>query len=401
VRVLLITDWPANVGGIESYVTRVAHALQAAGHEVRLLTSSVGSAARGAADYVAFGTDNPAAQTFLQIANPFAVACVRAAVRDFRPEVVQVNMFEKYLSPAIFRLLRPVPTVAFVHYYKPICPTALKLLPDNSLCEVRAGLVCWRSGCVGLAEWVRDRPRYALIRSGFAEADRILTCSSWMADELRRNGISAEPLPLPVPAPDPDFARIPAQEPLFVYCGRLNREKGVDLLLRAFARVLELRPRAKLRILGDGPRRTQLEAVAAELGIGSAIRFEGRVSFAEVEASFCDAWALVAPSLWPEPLGLVAIEAITRGLPAIASASGGFSESIVDGVSGRLVPNGNEQALVDSLVDAVDHGPSTVPDHAVHALRRRHDVEEHKAQLIALFREINNARRRVGASRDA
>jgi glycosyltransferase involved in cell wall biosynthesis len=216
---------------------------------------------------------------------------------------------------------------------------------------------------------------------------------------LRRNGISAEPLPLPVPAPDADFVRSPAREPLFVYCGRLNREKGVDLLLRAFARVLELRPRARLRIVGDGPRRPQLEGFASQLG-RRAVRFEGRVSFAGVEAAFRDAWALVAPSLWAEPLGLVAIEAITRGLPAIASARGGFAETIVDGVSGRLVRNGDEQALVDSLVATIDRGPSTVPEHAVRALRRRHDVEEHNSRLIALFREIDNERRRVEVSRE-
>ena len=132
-RVLLINDWTANEGGIEAYVIRTANALRNAGHEVRLLTSSVGPAAARVADYVAFGTDNPAAQSFLQIANPFALARVRLALRDFKPDVVQVNMFEKYLSPAIFPALREVPTVAFVHYYKPICPTAVKLLPNGTL----------------------------------------------------------------------------------------------------------------------------------------------------------------------------------------------------------------------------------------------------------------------------
>jgi glycosyltransferase involved in cell wall biosynthesis len=310
-------------------------------------------------------------------------------------------MFEKYLSPAIFRALRGVPLVAFVHYYKPICPTALKLLPQGSLCEVPAGLVCWRVGCVGAAEWLRDRPRYALIRSGLANADRVLACSRWMADQLRLNGIVADSLPLPVPGPDPGFVRAPSSDPLFVYCGRLNPEKGVDLLLRAFARVLAQRPAARLRILGDGPRRAVLEALAADLRISHAVRFDGRASFAQVEAALRDAWALVAPSLWPEPLGLVAIEAITRGVPAITSASGGFAETVIDGVSGRLVTNGDERALVDSLVQTIDRGPAAVPPHVVTTLRARHDVHRHSEQLTALFREIRDARRRADGSRDA
>lgn len=393
-RVLLVTDWTANEGGIEAYVTRASRALRAAGHEVRLLTSSVGSANGSTAEYVAFGTDNPAAQTFLQITNPFAVARVRAAIRDFRPDVVQVNMFEKYLSPAIFHALRGVPTVAFVHYYKPVCPTALKVLPDGSLCQVAAGLVCLRSGCIGPAEWLRDRPRYALIRSGLRGADRVLACSHWMVEQLDLNGIAAESIPLPVPAPGAGFVRSPSPEPAFLYCGRLDREKGIDLLLHAFTRVLASRPAARLRIVGGGPRRAALEALAGKLGIAGTVRFDGRVAFAGVEAALSDAWALVAPSVWPEPLGLVAIEAITHGVPAITSASGGFAESVEHGLSGYLVANGDEGGLADCLISAVDRGPMTIPDAVVGALRSRHDSTQHGTQLAAIFREAVDARRR-------
>jgi glycosyltransferase involved in cell wall biosynthesis len=341
---------------------------------------------------VALGTDNLAAQTFLQIANPFAVGRVRAAVRDFRPDVVLVNMFEKYLSPAVFQALRDVPTVAFIHYYKPICPTALKFLPDGSLCRVPAGLVCWRTGCVGLAEWIRDRPRYALIRAGLTQSHRVLACSRWEVEQLRINGIAAEAIPLPVPPPGPGFARRPSQEPLFLYCGRLDPEKGVDLLLRAFARVVRSRPAARLRILGDGPRRPALDALAVELGIRDAVRFDGRVSFAEIESALACAWALVAPSIWAEPLGLTAIEAITHGVPAITSASGGFAETVEHGISGYLVANGDEGALANCLISAVDQGPMTVPAEAVGRLRNRHDPKHHAALLSALFGQAVDAR---------
>jgi glycosyltransferase involved in cell wall biosynthesis len=393
-RVLLITDWTANEGGIEAYVTRALHALRATGHEVRLLTSSVASSARNPADYVAFGTDNAAAQTFLQIANPFALARVRAAVRDFRPDVVQVNMFEKYLSPAIFQALRGVPTVALVHYSKPVCPTALKLLPDGSLCQVPSGLVCWRSHCVGLAEWLRDQPRYALIRSGLVQAEKVLGCSRWMVEQLRLNGIVADPIPLPVPGPEPGYVRAPSREPLFLYCGRLNWEKGVDLLLRAFAGVLASRPAARLRILGGGPRQAALEALARDLGVMPAVHFAGRAPFSEVETALAQAWALVAPSIWPEPLGLTAIEAITRGVPAIASTSGGFAETVEHGVSGYLVPNGDQCALAECLIRTVDGGPLTVPDDVVQALRRRHDPTHHAALLSAVFDDAVGVHRR-------
>jgi len=386
-RVLLVTDWTPNEGGIEAYVQRASQGLEAAGHEVRLLTSSAGSAAGGAADYVALGSDNPALQSFLQIANPFAMARMREAIREFQPDVVQVNMFEKYLSPAIFLPLRRLPTVTFVHYYKPICPTALKILPDGSRCQVPAGLVCWQSRCVGLAEWLRDRPRYGLIRAGLMQSDVVLACSRWMVEQLHINGIRSEVFPLPVPPPAPSFVRRPAPEPLFLYCGRLDIEKGVDLLLRAFARVLSSRPAARLRILGDGPRRSALEALAADLGIDQAVRFSGRLPFPEVEVALSTSWALVAPSLWPEPLGLVAIEAITHGIPAIASASGGFAETIAHAKTGYLVPTGDEQALAECLASVAERGPMTLPSDLVQELQQRHDTGQHARMLETVFRD--------------
>jgi glycosyltransferase involved in cell wall biosynthesis len=305
-------------------------------------------------------------------------------------------MFEKYLSPAIFRTLKRVATVSFVHYYKPICPTALKVLPNGAQCQMPEGLVCWRSGCVGFPEWLRDRPRYAMIRAGLAQSELVLACSGWMAEQLRINGVTAEALPLPVPLPAPGFVRCPSPQPLFLYCGRLETEKGIDLLLRAFGRVLRDRPTARLRILGDGPRRAALATLVADLKIAEAIQFDGRATFAEVEAALSSAWALLAPSIWPEPLGLTAIEAITRGVPAITSASGGFAETVEDKVSGYLVANGDERALADCLVSAVDAGPRTVPESAIRSLRDRHDPTLHAARLSTIFERAAESHSRRG-----
>ncbi len=391
-RVLVITDWTANEGGIEVYVSRLCDGLRAAGDDVRLLTSSAGSAAAGSADYVAYGTDQLAAQVALQIVNPFAVARVRAALREFRPDVVCVNMFEQYLSPAIFLPLRVVPTVVMVLYSKPICPTALKMFPDGSHCTEPAGAICWRSGCVGLLEWVRDLPRYALLRAGLSGADRILACSRWMAEQLAANGIAAEPIALPVPAPRPGYRRAPASEPVFVYCGRFNPEKGVDLLLRAFARPRVSRLGARLRIIGDGGRRRALERLSAELGVGDTVEFVDRLPFEAVEDRLADAWALVTPSLWPEPLGLVAIEAITRDVPVIASASAGHAESVEPGINGLLFPNGDEGALAECLraVATRQAFPTQrLPSQVVQRTRERHDLTNHIREIREIFFAIS------------
>ncbi len=390
-RVLLITDWMAGVGGAERYAISLRDGLRAAGDEVRLLTSSAGSAADGTADYRAYGTERVATQAVLQIANPFAAMTVRSAVRDFQPDLVLVNMFEYHLSPAILGQLRDVPSIHSVTDYKCICPVGSKLLPDGRLCEFRAGLVCWRSGCVSLTHWLRDRPRYALIRAGRSHFNRVLACSRWVQRELALDGVESEHLTLPVAEQGPAFRRAPSAEPLFVFFGRLDANKGLVMLLGAFARLRLVAPTALLRIVGTGPQRPLLEGIVQALGLGSAVTFRGWVVPTEVEHEMADAWALVVPSLWAEPLGLVALEAIVRGVPVIASASGGLGEVVEHGTSGLLFPNGDEDGLTRHL-EAVARGAAfcshALADEVVERARESHSLSRHTEDMRRVFREV-------------
>ena len=388
-RALLIADWMPSPGGSEAYIATVRRGLEAAGDEVRLLTSTAGTAGDGTADYRAFGTERRMAQAVLQIVNPFALAALGTALRRFRPDVAFVTPFMYHLSAALLERLRSVPTVLSLMDYKCICPTGSKLLPDGRHCTERAGVACWRHGCVSAAHGLRDLPRYALVRSGLRHVDRVLACSRWVQGELGRNGIAAECLPLPTPAP-PGFTRRPAAEPLFVYCGRLEPEKGLPLLLRAFARVRQRRATARLRVVGRGSQLAALQELAASLELGDAVAFHGWVPPAELDAEVADAWAVVIPSLWAEPLGLVALEAIVRGVPVVASADGGLGETVEDGITGLLFPNGDESALVERL-DAIAAARS-FPEHAiagdvVRRAREAFDVGRHIERLRRIFAE--------------
>jgi glycosyltransferase involved in cell wall biosynthesis len=385
VRVLLITDWMSGSGGAESYVSWVRDGLRAGGDDVRLLTSTAGSAGDGRAEYLAYGTGHPAAQALLQIVNPFAVQRVAAAIREFAPEVVLVNMFEHHLSPAILPLLRRVPAVLFLTDYKCICPLGSKMLPDGRRCVEPAGLVCWRSGCLGAAHWLRDQPRYALIRHGLRYLDRVITCSEWMRRELEANGVPAQVLSLAVPAPGARFQRRPAADPQFVYCGRLETTKGVAMLLHALARVRTAAPRARLRIVGRGAEAEGLRLLARDLGLEGAVTFRGWVAPGEVEHELADAWALVVPSLWAEPLGLVALEALVRGVPVIASADGGLGEVLADPARGLLFPNGDTAALAGRLEEVASG--RAFPGH-----RLAEDVVVRAREDFALDRNLSSLR---------
>lgn len=400
-RILLIADWMSNAGGAESYIVSLRDALRAAGDEVTLLVCGAARAGEGIADSLALGSDAPAAQALLQIVNPFAVAAVRRTVREFRPDVALVSHFAYHLSPAIVAPLRRVPTIVTVMDYKFVCPVGTKLLPDGSHCTVQAGVICWRNRCVSLPHWMRDRPRYALLRSALAAADRVLCASHWVQRELTQAGIAADVVPLPVPPPGPGFRHVPAAAPSFVYCGRLSREKGVDLLIRAFARLAGSAADARLRIVGDGPQRLALQTLVDSLGARQQVALTGYGSAGDVERELSGAWALVAPSLWAEPYGLVAVEAMVRRVPVIASADGGFGETVEPGITGLLFPNGDEDALLRCLRDVAerrafaDHAlPAEVAARVSEAASPRLHVQRLHAIFADVAREKARSRRR-------
>lgn len=385
-RVLIVSDWMSNAGGSEVYVTNLRQWLRNAGDEVRMLTC--GASDRNDGDVHAFGADHVLAQSVLQLYNPFAVGEVKKLLREFRPDAAIVTHFAYHLSPAILPALAGVPTVVSMMDYKVVCPLGSKLLPDRSICHYPAGAICRTTGCVGTLHWLRDQPRYALLRSALRRARGIVSTSAWVREELRRNGIESEVIPIPVNGPSAGYVRRPASTPVFTYLGRLSREKGVDVLLRAFGTIVSGHPSARLRIVGDGPLHNEIHALAASAGVASNVDFTGHVAPDRVESFLADAWALVAPSVWAEPYGLVAPEAILRGVPVIASKRGGFVESVEDGVTGILVENGDVDALTRALDDVASRRAfpnQSVDSNAVAKLANRLDPERHVERLHNVF----------------
>jgi glycosyltransferase involved in cell wall biosynthesis len=190
-----------------------------------------------------------------------------------------------------------------------------------------------------------------------------------MADEMIRNGVSADRLhvvppfvPIVAPSADRPVDRSPDRAIRLLYLGRLEPLKGVDRLLTAVpivAKALE-RP-VSLVVAGDGTRRPELERMAAGICAGDSrvrIEFAGWQNESGRAQQFAHADALVVPSLWPEPFGLVGIEAASAGVPAVAFATGGIPEWLEEGANGCLArsesaePSDLAAAIVRCVKDA-------------------------------------------------
>jgi sugar transferase (PEP-CTERM/EpsH1 system associated) len=139
----------------------------------------------------------------------------------------------------------------------------------------------------------------------------------------------------------------PINEPQAISVARLSAEKDFPTLLRAVALASPQVYGLQLQIVGDGPERSRLESLCRELGISSRVEFLGERH--DVPALLRNAGFFVTSSL-TEGISLTLLEAMAVGLPVVATAVGGNPEVVQDGVTGRLVPAGDPEALATAMV---------------------------------------------------
>lgn len=201
-----------------------------------------------------------------------------------------------------------------------------------------------------------------LLRRIVRGSDGLTAISHYTAAALRRAvpgaevtvipfGAAVDPGPVPPPA-----MGTPANGFEVLFVGRLVERKGVAVLLDAIARLPD---RIRLRVVGDGPLRTELEARAESLRLGGRAVFDGAVSQPVLECRFAQCDALALPAVTDskgdtEGLGVVLIEAIAHGRPVIASDAGGIPDIVRDGESGLLVPAGDAAALAAAILRLAD-----------------------------------------------
>jgi len=348
-KILLINDYGGSFYGSEIQTLILRDGLKRRGYDVRFFASYARCGpGRSLADYECFGTTSRF-QQLLQIANPWAFWTLRRVLADFQPDIVHVRMFLTQLSPLILLLLRDRPSLYHIILYEAICPLGTKMFPDGHHCRVPAGRVCYDNQCLPLRAMLPQMVRMMLWRR-WHKAFNLMVANSeavrhhFLAEVAKPVEVVLNGIPIRPSRPLLSFP------PTVAFAGRLVREKGADVLVRAFARVVKELPDARLLLAGEGPERNHLKKLIANLNLSQSISMLGHLPHPELERKFSTAWVQAVPSLWEEPFGIVVAESMMRGTTVVASNSGGLTEIVKDGQTGILVPPGDDVALAEALV---------------------------------------------------
>jgi glycosyltransferase involved in cell wall biosynthesis len=195
-----------------------------------------------------------------------------------------------------------------------------------------------------------------------------------------------DPARFPAPAPPPPGG------PHLVAVGRLAEQKGFPVLLQAVALAAPALPGLRLTLVGDGPLRGVLAALAASAGIAGRVTFAGWQDEDGVRAALAAAQALALPS-FAEGLPVVAMECFAAGRPVIGTNVAGIPELVRPGDTGWLVPAGDAAALAAAIADLAATPPARLAAMGAAARARvleRHDADAEAAKLALLIRAASD-----------
>lgn len=139
----------------------------------------------------------------------------------------------------------------------------------------------------------------------------------------------------------------------YIYIGRLEKVKGIDLLIDAFNKVLEKEPNAKLTIVGDGQERRKLEEQAKNLAIWNKVEFTGTKD--SIKKYLDKADIFIYPSVWKEAFGISVVEAMARGCIPITFNKGGLVEIIENQKNGYIVEKIESEELAKTMLQAINN----------------------------------------------
>lgn len=274
---------------------------------------------------------------------------LRALLRSSKPDIVHVHNTFPLVSPAVYyaAVAEGIPVVQTLHNYRLLCPSAV-LYRNNSVCEkcthARSSWpaiqhACYRQSRPASAAAAAMLTVHRMAGTFRKHVTTYIALSEFARGKFIQGGFPPEKVVVKPNFIEPDPGRGPGLGNYCIFVGRLVPEKGILTMLDAWTR---FSPPLDLEIAGDGDLANEVAAAAERC---PRIRWLGRLPKAQLYDRMKNATALLLPSLWYEPFGLVVVEAFAMGLPVIASRIGALAALVEHGRTGFHVEPQNPSDL--------------------------------------------------------
>lgn len=364
-RILLISNLypPHYIGGYEIGCKFIADGLSQKGHNVFILTSKYGVGKRKIEDnifrilnYVGDDGNNLFVRRYDHIRTAILgrlnYLITNNTIKLLKPDLVFVgNLSNISIFPVKAVQSRKVPIV----YY--LCDYSLEEFINDNILEKEPIKKFYRNAI------------YGFMKFNDFDCNHIITISEAVKKRFIRIGFLKENISV-IPLPRGFNPALIAKGGLkhssskdrkikLLYVGRISEEKGIHIAIKSIENLVNQHKIANLglEIIGSGDinYNKYLYSLIESLNLTAFVKFKGSISYDEVLMKYRDYDMLLVPSIWEEPFGLIIVEAMSQGLPVIATKTGGISEIIEDGKNGLLVPVGDSVRMAEAVKKLVDN----------------------------------------------
>ena len=358
-RLLQVFNRYVHMGGEEKSVDRIYRHLGARHEMSRCFFDS--------REWTAPGAPSKLAQLRRLFHNPESKARFLSALNEHRPDAAIFHNIYPVGSPSLYEasLEARVPVIQFLHNFRPFSVGGTLYAKGRLLPEALRGSYAREILFGAWQDSILKSFLFALVlrrlhRSGWlASVKAWVAISEFIRDRLIESGVSADRIFALRHSWDamPEAPAASAED-AYLFLGRLVEVKGVQTLLDAWSELArQLGPRTpRLEIAGEGPLEPLVRQRARE---NASIRFLGLLDGQAKSETLRRCRAVVVPSLWWEPLGLVVYEAYDHAKPVLAARSGGLTETVLQNQTGLLHMPGSVPSLVKDVLALESLGSGT------------------------------------------
>ncbi|MEI1375428.1 glycosyltransferase family 4 protein [Nostoc sp. UHCC 0926] len=311
----------------------------------------------------------------------------------------QFKLLHIHSPDLLLQLTGECPTIFSVHNHSFYCPSGTKYLAgQRTVCDRNFSYL----GCTWgkLIDKCGSRRPLRTVRElqktqNFLDVLKkvkitFIANSEYVRQELIQNGVPPEQtvtlhcgISVPKTATAPLSLEV-HQNHRILFVGRIVSDKGLEWLLKT---LIHTDPQIKLDIAGEGWERPQLEKLANTLRLTNRITWHGWCDPDKINKLYQQCFAVIFPSVWPEPAGLVTLEAYANYRPVIGSAVGGIPEHLRDGETGILVPGNNIKKLAYAIQELyTDYQKSRHMGEQGHALlMNKFTIDAHVNNLRKIY----------------
>ena len=379
-KILLVNKFHYRKGGSETYYFALADALRKLGHQVFFfaMMDDQNEFDKYAQYFVSAKDYNGPTSLWQKAKAAISLVYSHEAKEKFealccvvKPDIIHMNLVHRQITLSIldapYIKKNRTPVVWTAHDYIAVCPNYTLLDGQGHTCKDCVSghyLNCIKKKCVK-ASTVKSclaviEAKFLQTTKGYSKIDSIICPYLFLEKTLIEGGFSPDQLIyMPNFISDNviyetnETPEIKLGDPYFIYFGRLSEEKGIEVLVKAFSKAQkDFNRDVKLVIVGDGPLRSTLVALAKDLDSESNITFLGYQSGSTLRSLIKGALFSVVPSIWYENMPFSILESFLAGTPVLGTNVGGIPEMVIRGSTGFTFPLGDIAALTCLLVKA-------------------------------------------------